>query len=263
LAITIKNTGTVALTDLAVSIDELNGVDYSVSALGATSLAPDASATLNVVFTPSAAGSRTARLRIASNDANENPFDVSLAGNGFAATPLASVGGGASGTLATGAEDYYRVTVPGPGILIVWSEGGGDTQGAILNSGGAVLDDNNDSDLQANFRTSAVVAAGDYFIRVKGGTSATAGDYTVRTRFVPSADPIQISFLERTTHDVNLGFTSTAGANYEIQASADLEHWSPITPVTGTGAEVIVSLPGQGDDPLGFFRVVTLPAAGP
>jgi alpha-tubulin suppressor-like RCC1 family protein len=82
LAITIKNTGTVDLTDLAVSVDGANAADFSVGALGATTLAPEASVTVNVTCAPGAAGARTAVFHIASNDANENPFDIALTGMG-------------------------------------------------------------------------------------------------------------------------------------------------------------------------------------
>ncbi len=253
LAITVKNTGTVNLTGLAVSIDGANAADFVVSGLGTTTLAPDASVTLNVTFTPGAAGSRTARLRIASNDANENPFDVTLTGTGFTATPLA--GGGASGVLAAGAEDFYRIAVPGAGILIVWSEGSTDTFGSLLSSSGGVLAEDNDSDLQTNFRVSAVVAAGDYFIGVKGGAAAAAGSYALRSRFIASTAPMEISFLEKAGDDVTLGFTNTAGSLYRIERSDDLNVWVPIATVTGTGAEMLVPLPGLGYEATGFFRV--------
>lgn len=255
LAITIKNTGTVDLTDLAVSIDGANAADFAVGALGMTSLAPDASVTLNVTFTPGAASSRTAALHIASNDADENPFHIALTGRGFTATPLAAGGSGTSGVLAAGGEDFYRVTVPGPGILITWSEGSTDTYGTLLHSGGMVLGEDNDSDLQANFRTSAVVAAGDYFISVKGGNDATAGGYTLRSRFISDQEPIQISFLERTEDGANLGFTNTAGVSYGIQVCDDLKNWKTMTSVTGQGAEMLVPLSGLGGSPTAFFRV--------
>ena len=255
LAITVKNTGTVDLTNLALSIDGTNAVDFAVTALGFTSMPADSGTTLYVTFAPSAEGNRTARLRIASNDANENPFDIALTGLGFTATPLAAAGNGANGTLAAGAEDFYRVTVPGTGILITWSEDGTDTYGSLLNSGGVVLDQDNDSDLQANFRASTVVAAGDYFISVKGVNEVIAGGYTVRSRFISAQEPIQISFLERTGNDVNLGFTNRAGVIYGIQASDDLESWMTMTTVTGEGAEMLVPLSGLGASPTTFFRV--------
>ena len=85
-AIVIRNTGTAALSGIAVSID---GADFTASAPGATTLAAGASTTFNVTFKPLAAGSRSGVLRIASNDADENPFDVKLAGTGIAVPEIA------------------------------------------------------------------------------------------------------------------------------------------------------------------------------
>lgn len=49
---------------------------------GAVSLAPGASTTFKVTFKPTAAGTRKAAIHIESNDADENPFDIKLGGEG-------------------------------------------------------------------------------------------------------------------------------------------------------------------------------------
>ncbi|MCX6879010.1 MAG: choice-of-anchor D domain-containing protein, partial [Verrucomicrobia bacterium] len=83
--ITVKNIGTADLTGLAVSKDGTNAADFTLGSLGATTLAPNTSTTFSVTFEPGAAGSRTAALHLASNDADENPFDISLTGTGITA----------------------------------------------------------------------------------------------------------------------------------------------------------------------------------
>lgn len=80
---TIKNTGTADLTGLAVAADGANAADFTVTASPASSLPPGGNTTFTVRFKPAAAGSRTAAIHIASNDANENPFDVTLTGTGI------------------------------------------------------------------------------------------------------------------------------------------------------------------------------------
>lgn len=77
---TIKNTGTEDLSGLSLSIDGTHASEFVSDSLGSLSLAPAASTTFTVTFTPTATGVRTATLRIASNDANENPFDIALTG---------------------------------------------------------------------------------------------------------------------------------------------------------------------------------------
>jgi hypothetical protein len=87
LDFTIRNHGTRDLTDLLV-IKDASGTpgDFSISAPIAEILAPNAAATFSVTFSPTAPGVRTAILRIASNDPDENPFDINLTGS--QATPF-------------------------------------------------------------------------------------------------------------------------------------------------------------------------------
>lgn len=79
---TIKNTGKAKLTGLGISITGAHKIDFVVGALAKTSLVPDESVTFTVQFKPTAFGTRTAAIRIRSNDADENPFDIQLSGMG-------------------------------------------------------------------------------------------------------------------------------------------------------------------------------------
>lgn len=72
------------LTGLAITKTGTQKGDFSVSALGKTSLISGAITTFKVTFKPSAAGTRNAVIHISSNDANENPFDITLSGMGLA-----------------------------------------------------------------------------------------------------------------------------------------------------------------------------------
>ena len=83
LGITLKNSGTANLSGLVVTKDGDHAADFTVGALGATTLAPGQATTFSVTFAPGAAGSRSAAVHIASNDANENPFDIALTGTGY------------------------------------------------------------------------------------------------------------------------------------------------------------------------------------
>ena len=84
LTFTVKNVGSADLTGLSVAKDGAHSADFTVGSLGAATLASGGSTTFTVTFVPSAGGSRTAAIHIASNDADENTFDINLAGNGFA-----------------------------------------------------------------------------------------------------------------------------------------------------------------------------------
>jgi uncharacterized delta-60 repeat protein len=86
---TITNSGSSTLNALAITVDGANPGDFAVDNSGVTaSLAPGASATFSVTFTPPIAGSRSAALHIASDDADENPFDINLIGTGLNQSPV-------------------------------------------------------------------------------------------------------------------------------------------------------------------------------
>ncbi len=89
---TITNTGTGDLTLGAITKDGSHPGDFSVGALGATTLAPAASTTFTVTFRPGTVGARSAALHIASNDSDENPFDIALTGTGVGTLYAANFG---------------------------------------------------------------------------------------------------------------------------------------------------------------------------
>ena len=77
---TIKNVGTFDLTGLAVTVDGTNSGDFTVTQPALTTLAPNASTTFTVSFAPTAIGERSAVVKIASSDYDENPFDLRVSG---------------------------------------------------------------------------------------------------------------------------------------------------------------------------------------
>ena len=77
---TITNVGNATLTLTNITEDGFHPGDFAVGSLGQNSLAPGASTTFSVTFSPAGYGSRSAAIHIASNDGDENPFDVVLTG---------------------------------------------------------------------------------------------------------------------------------------------------------------------------------------
>lgn len=80
----LRNEGSAALSDIAVSITGLHSADYQIDPLYPT-LDGLSTTTFEVTFTPSAVGAREAELQVSSTDADENPFDIALSGTGTAA----------------------------------------------------------------------------------------------------------------------------------------------------------------------------------
>ena len=79
---TIRNTGDQALTGLAASFTGAAANDYGAADFGSTTLGPGQATTVDITLTPSALGTRAATLLIASNDPDENPFEIDLTGEG-------------------------------------------------------------------------------------------------------------------------------------------------------------------------------------
>ena len=103
------------------------------------------------------------------------------------ATPVA-VGESIEGELSAGDIDYFRVTVSSPGTLVASTTGSTDTYGVIEDSSGNVLNENDDSGEGHNFRVSAVVRSGTYYIRVVGSLVSSTGAYTLTLQMEEGSD---------------------------------------------------------------------------
>lgn len=79
---TIKNTGTAPLTDITFSKQGKHPKDFVITHPSQTSLAPGASLTFKAKFKPRGLQTRSASIRIRSNDKDENPFNIELTGFG-------------------------------------------------------------------------------------------------------------------------------------------------------------------------------------
>ena len=77
---TIRNTGLAPLFSVGVTIAGADASEFSVLTPPPTAIAPGVSATFTVRFEPSSSGLKTAALRLASNDADENPTNLILSG---------------------------------------------------------------------------------------------------------------------------------------------------------------------------------------
>ncbi|MCZ0952025.1 MAG: putative Ig domain-containing protein, partial [Rhodospirillaceae bacterium] len=95
-------------------------------------------------------------------------------------------GSDTDGVLESGDVDYFRIVVDAPGTLNVYSSGNTDTYGYLEDADGAVLRSNDDGGTGTNFRISEDVSAGTYFVRVRGYSSRTTGEYTLSVRFTES-----------------------------------------------------------------------------
>lgn len=83
-AFTIRNTGTADLSITKPFVkDGAHQSEFSVDTTNTvTVVAPNASTTFTVTFTPAGSTTRTAAIHITNNDSNESPFNITLSGTG-------------------------------------------------------------------------------------------------------------------------------------------------------------------------------------
>jgi Abnormal spindle-like microcephaly-assoc'd, ASPM-SPD-2-Hydin len=87
-AITLSNTGNAPMTVNSVTVSGTNSSDFTANSSCPTSVAANGSCTINVTFTPSGSGTRTATLTIA-DSAPGSPQTIALSGTGFFPPPPA------------------------------------------------------------------------------------------------------------------------------------------------------------------------------
>jgi len=78
LTITIRSTGTDALTGLSANLAGTNPSDFLITIQPPSTVPAGGSTTLTVTTSSGTSGLKTALLRIASNDSDENPFEIPL-----------------------------------------------------------------------------------------------------------------------------------------------------------------------------------------
>ena len=154
-AFTVRNTGTAPLTGLAVSLVGTGASDFSVntSSLG-TSIAPGASSSFTIVFSPSVAGTRLATIHLSNNDNDDNPFVFEVSGTG--ATPEGIAQRAYLKASNTGVEDYFGCSVAVSGNTVVI---------------GAPYESSSSTGVGGNGNTNGALSSGAAYVFVRSGTS--------------------------------------------------------------------------------------------
>ncbi|MBE7491760.1 MAG: choice-of-anchor D domain-containing protein [Planctomycetes bacterium] len=117
---TIRNQGTATLTLTGRSFANNSNCNVVLGTFSSTSLAPSATATLNVTITPIAAGAWSFDLDIASDDVDENPYDIAVSGTAAPGGEI-DVQRPAGNPIADGGSDSVTGTVSGTPTLITYT----------------------------------------------------------------------------------------------------------------------------------------------
>jgi hypothetical protein len=103
----LRNEGGTNLTGIAASLLGANAADFSITTAPATSLSGGQTNSLMIQFDPSAGGIRLATVRIASSDADENPYEFAVSGHGIAGAYIQT---SSNGLICFEAEGLHRST---------------------------------------------------------------------------------------------------------------------------------------------------------
>src|SRR5207245_9685409 len=120
-AVTLSNSGTATLSMSSIAITGTNSGDFGQSNNCGTSVATGAQCTINVTFTPTASGTRTATLSVTDN-ASGSPQAATLTGTGEAATGSGPAFVQVQNNIDTTGAAFTTFSVPittNPGDLLV------------------------------------------------------------------------------------------------------------------------------------------------
>jgi subtilase family serine protease len=112
--VTLKNTGTAALTVSGVSVTGTNASSFSQTNTCGKSVAASGSCTISVTFKPTKTGALTASISVADNASN-SPQTVALSGTGTAPTVSLSSTSLSFGSIAEGGSATSQVTLKNTG----------------------------------------------------------------------------------------------------------------------------------------------------
>ena len=187
--ITIINLGTGALAINSASVSPAGS--FTVNTQPAKTLAAGARTSFIVGFKPQAEGPLSATLTISSNDPEENPFTLSLTGEGQATTSAdqgntlataaaVKVPSTTAGSIASGTDvDMFKFTLSASRKVIIRTTGNLDTYGTLYNRSGSMITEADDTSTDYNFNITRTLSAGTYYIAVEGYSADDVGAYSL------------------------------------------------------------------------------------
>ena len=229
---TIRNTGTATLNltgSPRVAVSGTHAADFTVTTQPAATVAAGGTSTFQVTFDPSAVGTRTAALSIANDDADENPYNYSIQGNGTA--PEMDVRGNAVSIVdgdntpsLTDHTDFGAALVAGGTVVRTYT---------ITNSGTATLN------LSGSPRvTVSGTHAADFTVTTQpAATVAAGGTSTFQVTFDPSAVGTRTAALSIANDDADEN-----PYNYSIQGTGTVANVAP-TNILLSSTNVAENLP--------------------
>lgn len=215
-AVTLTNSGSAALSGIAVSVSGANAADFTQTNNCGTSIAAGANCAITVTFRPSAAGARSATLNVATG---AGALTASLSGSGAAASaPTLTPSTVAFGTVSVGSTSANQtLTLANPSAVSL--------TGVALTLGGT-----NPGDFGGSTNCGSTLAAGAscsvilYFNPTAGG--ARSATLNVATSAGPLSAALSGSGATTTssTYTVTAPATAAAGGAMTVSWTAPAGH---------------------------------------
>ncbi len=141
-----------------------------------------------------------------------------------------------AGFLGAGDTDFFVLRTPRDGRVQLRTTGSTDTEGVLMNAAGTVLASDSDSGAEKNFRITARVGPGTYYVRVTGKDIETTGVYELHTGFAAT------TVISKRDRDALIAlYRATGGANWTNKenwlSNRPLDEWYGVT--TSSAGRVI------------------------
>jgi len=195
ITFTIRNTGQLDLTGLGITVDGPDAAMFTIVASPTSPVPASGGTTFTVRFIPTSDGAKLATLHIASNDSDENPFDIVLTGTG-PGPEIAVKGNGANIDDGSMTPSITNHTEFGSALV----NGGAMTRTFTIENSGALA-----LNLTGTPRVQVGGAhAADFSVTLQPATPVSIGSNTTfQVTFDPSATGLRTATLSIACDDAN------------------------------------------------------------
>lgn len=149
-------------------------------------------------------------------------------GNNRATESTLMLGGSATGSIyPTRDQDVFRLRIPSPTDVVVYTTGSADTVGVLYDAEGTELVADDRTDDRTGFLIARSLEAGDYFVQVRGADpESTRGAYLIAAHEDPNASVLP---------DVNLRAVVADALNRPPEAEITAVHFAALTSLRAAG----------------------------
>ncbi len=134
-------------------------------------------------------------------------------GNSILAATNININSSVSGNLdGEGDTDFFRFRISQSGVVNIYTTGSTDTYGSLIDSHGGVVQSDDDSGVNYNFKIVRTLSPGTYYVRVKGYNDSVRGSYRLYVSYQNGGSSGNGSGLQFPVS--GSGWSNTSGSPY-------------------------------------------------